>query len=330
MSDDVQVIECSQCGRLHEVASGETRIECECGQVLDDSASAAPKAATDPATDAVEEAASPSPSLLERLRTNWRTLSIVGAVLIAAGLLLAFLHSPGPTFAELKFKGRGGLAAKDSRIDVETCLRILEDDARTKEHLAAADELLQSPETEFLIKRLSEMVVGPQLASRELIIRMLGQMGDDRALPVLENLLTDGEHSIVQLTASAMAQIDSASAESVLREQFADPAWAREMLPAVSMVNNDTAARLVASCLKRPELRLVAIKEIRLSKMERCLNDLIAVASDRSVIEPDRVLAIEALGTFEGKAARRGLANLLEDTKVGWKARQVLDEKGRL
>ena len=318
---------------MHEVAAGKTRMECECGEVLANPAAASAEpvpAGTETAPSAAEQAESPSPGLLGRVRSNWRLFSVVSVVLIAAGLLLAFLRAPNLTFGELKLTGRGGLAVKSSRIDIEACLRILEDNDRSGEHLAAAEALLQLRQTEVLIKRLSEMALGPELVSRTLIIRTLGQMGDDRALAVLESLFKDEDSSIVQLAVGAATQVDSASAESVLRKYFANPTWAREMLPAVAMVNNDTAARVVGSCLKRPELRVVAIKEIRLSKMKRCVTDLIELASDQSVFESDRVKAIEALGTFKGRATRRALADLLDDSKVGWKARQLLDDQGRL
>jgi len=326
LSDDVEVIECSGCGRLHEVSASKTSMECECGEVLGDSDPAAGEAV--PA--AAGQAEGPSPGLLGRVRKSWRLFSVLSIVLIAAVLLLVFLRPPDLTFGELKLTGRGGLAATSSRIDVEACLRILEDNARSGEHLAAAESLLQLQQKELLVKRLSAMALRLELVSRTLIIRTLGQMGDDRALPVLESLFKDDDGSIVQLAVGAATQIDSASAESVLRRHFANPTWAREMLPAVAMVDNDTAARMVGSCLKRPELRVVAIKEIRLGKMKRCVKDLIEIASDQSVFESDRVKAIEALGTFQSRAVRRALADLLDDSKVGWKARQLLDDQGRL
>ncbi|MBN2583861.1 MAG: HEAT repeat domain-containing protein [Planctomycetes bacterium] len=338
MADDVRVIECSQCGRLHEVAPGEKPGTCDCGNALKDphEAKASAKASADQSSDngssgdGAEGEGREKRGLFCRAIRSWQVMSAAAIVVIVGILAVVFMRSPEVSFAEISLNGSGGLSGDADRVNVEVYLRIIADNTRTKEHLAASGVLLQSKQTELLVTRLSELVLQPDLAARKLMIRMLGQLGDDRALPVLEKLFQDTDATIRQLAVSAVTQIDTPSAESILRKGFAQPDWAREMLPGVAMARNRTAARVLSACLRRPELCAAAVQEIKLCHVDFCIADLSAVAADRRESQEMRVMAIEALGTFEGREAHKALADLLDDSVVGWKARQVLDEKGRL
>ena len=100
------------------------------------------------------------------------------------------------------------------------------------------------------------------------------------------------------------------------------------MMPAVATARTRTSARVMASCLRRPELCDQAIQEIRNCRVEFCVPDLGSLAADRRQTEQTRLVAVEALGTLGGREAHKALADLLEDSVVGWKARQVLEGQG--
>ncbi len=336
MGDEIRLIECAQCGRLHEIAAGEKPGTCECGAALSESQETVDSvfARTDvPASrhsppDLADSSQRPHGFLHSALH-NWKVLSVAATLVIIAILAVVFVRQPSISLAGIRLSGSGGAAApRDAAIDIEAQLGILVDNSRTKEHLAASALLLQSRQQETLIARLSELVMREDLASRKLMVQMLSQLGDDRALAVLERLFADSDATIGQLAVNAVATIDSPSAESLLRRHCAQSDWARQMMPAVAMARTRTSARVLAACLRRPELRDLAMQQIRHCRIDFCVPDLGSVAADRQLTEQTRLEAVEALGAFGGREAQKTLADLLDDSVVGWKVRQVLEGQG--
>ncbi|HOI54536.1 MAG TPA: hypothetical protein PLP01_04760 [Phycisphaerae bacterium] len=336
MGDGVRLIECAQCGRLHEIAAGEKPGTCECGTALKEPHEAAdsvsaPADVPAPGQAPAEETPSSPPlhGILYSALHNWKVLSAAATLAIVVILAAVFVRWPSISLAGIRLDGSGGAAVpRVAAIDIEAQLSIIADNSRAKEHLAASAILLQSRQEEALIARLSELVMRQDLASRKLMIQMLGQLGDDRALAVLEKLFADSDATIGHLAVSAVATIDSPSAESMLRRHCAQPDRARQMMPAVATARTRTSARVMASCLRRPELCDQAIQEIRNCRVEFCVPDLGSLAADRRQTEQTRLVAVEALGTLGGREAHKALADLLEDSVVGWKARQVLEGQG--
>ena len=348
MPGESKLVECPQCGRLHEIdpqMSGE-RFECDCGKWLDiegeDSAPAGQ--ATDGAAgdsrsgstggrgSAAGESPAPSPrkklnsagALLRRLRRNWRvTVAAVVAVAVVIALV-AMWHRPESSLANLDF---GRLAPRaPARNAVEELLTILEDDSRAAEHARAAAGLLER-HNQHTVDRLCELAQKEELASRPLVIRLLGQIGDDHALPVLQTLMNGQEVGVSRMATAALTQLGTPSAESLLRKELARPERARETLGVIAGVRSEAAARLVSSCLANPALRIEAMDEIAARRLERCIPDLALLARDEHMPEPDRLHSVKTLGQLRTSDARRVLVRLVEDPVVGWQARRELQNR---
>ena len=178
-----------------------------------------------------------------------------------------------------------------------------------------------------IVPRLCQMAKRPELVSRPTVLRLLGQKGEEQSLDVLIGLLGDPDKTTVFLAVTAVAQIGTPLAENLLRREMQSPVRARELLPSVAAVRNDLAARVVRAALAEPALRTQALQEIAKSRLGKCVGDVVRIASDRDLEEGERVKAIETLGALGAPEARRALIRLSEDSIVGWKARQALDEK---
>jgi hypothetical protein len=336
MADAVRLIECAQCGRLHELAAGEAPGTCECGSTLTvpeeavaEVSAPAPQMPVEEEPPAEPAAGSVGPGAFRRAVSHWKLISVAATVAIVATVAVAFVRQPDLLLAGFRMGGTGDTPVPVEPMDLEHHISILADNARTSEHLAASGILLQSGQTDLLIARLSELVMRSDLASRKLMIQMLGQLGDDRALEVLEKLFADIDPTVRQLAVSAVAQVDSPSAESLLRKGFAHADWARQMMPVIAAVRTRAAAGVLGACLRRAELRDATLQEIASRRVELCAGDVGAIAADRQETEEARIAAMDVLGVLGGREAHKALADLLDDSVVGWKARQVLERKGR-
>jgi len=325
VADDVQVIECSKCGRLHEIdpeTVGKT-IECDCGQTLTPRPDGSHEE-TDGDSVGVAEAAAGGNSLVGRLKSHWKLTLLVSAGIVCMLVFVALWRGPSPTLANLQFDGRGG-ASKGSEEDPEIYLRILEDNSRADEHDGAAAKLVRM-HSRSIVPRLCQMARRRDLVSRLLVIGLLGQKQEEQALEVLGELMDGPDMTLGFAAVTAVARIGGPMSESMLRGLIRTPGRARQVLPSIAAVRNDVAARVLRAALDDPSLRMLAMDEIGKTRAEGCVSALVRLAMDRTIIEVDRVKAVETLGLLRSVKARRALIGLSEDGNIGWKARQVLDQ----
>ncbi len=321
MAESTETIECPECGRVHEVDPVQTgaQFQCECGKVLD-VPMGLPEAEATRSEDEREQG-----GLIARLKGHWKTATAVAGGVIAVLAFLGFWKAPEITLAFFG-GGQGAPGTGDAvvREDPEIYLQILEDNSCAEEHPKAAARLLQMEDPE-IVPRLCQIGAREDLTSRTLVLRLLGLKGNEGALKLLGPLLEDKNRTLAHISATSITQIDSPLAESLLREHIQLPGRARELLPSIAAVRNDTAQRIVGAGLANPALRSLAMAEITKNKLKGCVPSLYALAADRSMDEFDRMQCIEALGKLDSVEARRALVRLLEDSSVAWKVRQVLD-----
>ena len=329
MADDMQVIECSKCGRLHEVnlEGGVTTVECECGQTLTPKPEASRGSAGTESSSAAEPVAD-GDSVAGKLKRHWKVTLLVSAGIVGLLVFVALWRGPSPTLANLQFDGRGGASATPEE-NPEIYLRILEDNSRVSEHDGAAAKLvrLRSP---CIVPRLCQMVRQEDLVSRMLVVGLLGQKQSEQGLEVLSGMMDSPDRTLGFAAITAVARIGGPLAESMLRGVVRSPGRAREVLPSIAAVRNDVASRILRASLDDPSLRVLAMEQIGKTRAEGCVQALARLAMDRTIIEVDRIKAVDTLGQLANVEARRALIYLSEDGNIGWKARQVLDEGGRL
>jgi hypothetical protein len=326
VADNVQVIECPECGRLHEVdlSTAHGGIECDCGHSLE--VPSGPPESSAAGDGGESEVPSPSrASTVEAVKRHWKPAVGIAAGIAAAMLAVAFWRGPEPTLA---FFGLGGgrSSARRPGEDPEVYLRALEDNTRAEEHGAAAAKLLQMNHA-AIVPRLCEMVRRDDLASRNLIICLLGQKGDKRALEALEVLIDDKNQTLAFAATTAVALIGTPLAESILRERVRMPSRGRLLLPSIAAARNPLAGRVLMATLKNPALRTQALDEIGKARLDVCIPALVRLAQDRSAPETDRARSVETLARLDTVAARHALVRLTDNVSIGWKARQVLEQK---
>jgi hypothetical protein len=324
-SDDtaasVKTIECPECRRVHEVDAARDGVQfiCDCGHVLD----------TDPLPAAGKGGgakksfipASWKPRLVA-LAKNWKVSAPVAAGVV--GLILAAIFFHGPTFVlGSGFSGHGSVFTGQARENPEIYLRLLEDNSRESEHLKAGAALLGMREA-TIVPRLCELATRDGLVSHKLVLQLLGQLGNERALATLEKLANGPDAETSRQAVSSITQIGTPTAESVLARLIAQPAKARDLLETMAAVRNDAAGRVLNSCFLRPALRSQAIDLAGRFRLARCTDPLGSVARDRELEDKDRLASIEALGRIKVPESRRILLSLLEDSTVGFKARAII------
>lgn len=318
-----KTVECPQCRRVHEVdvAKDGEQFACECGQMLD----------TDP-LPAVRKGGGAKRSFipaswkprLVALAKNWKVSAPVAAGVIALTLAAVFFH--GPTFVlGSGFTGHGSTFTGQARENPEPFLRLLEDNSRQSEHLKAGAALLGMRDP-AIVPRLCELATRDGLAAQKLVLQLLGQLGDERALPTLEQLAGRSDAEISRQAVSSITQIGTPTAESVVSRLIAQPAKARDLLETIAAVRNDAAGRVLSSCLQRPALRSQTIDLAGRFRLARCTEPLASVARDRELRDEDRLASIEALGRINVPDSRRILLSLLEDSTVGFKAREIISK----
>lgn len=348
MADKSQVVECSQCGRLHEVDPQEVgdSFECECGktlEVLKDGAKSE-GGGDDAVTDAAEgadgtqaaashegeatEGTEGGEGTLAALKRHWKmTIAIAGAVVVAL-VLVSFWRGPGPILGH-PGGGGGNIGSSGPAEDPEVYLRILEDNDRVGEHAGAASNLLRM-EHPAIVPRLCQIAERSDLVSRPLAVHILGQKQDGQALEILGKLVNGDDATLALAAATAVARIGSPLAESMLGNLVRVPSRAREVLPSIASARNALSARILTSALEDPSLRTQVMEEIGKARVEECLPALAAMATDRTIIEGDRIKSIETIGRFKCVEARRVLIHLSQDNSIGWKARQMLEDQAGL
>ena len=323
MSEATQVIECSGCGRLHQVDPVVTgdRFECECGKSLEVRLES-PQAGDRPGSEG--DATSAVGSLLAALKKRWKLAAAVALVLVGAAIFFSFWRGPKTSLAHLEL-GAGGLTATGPKENPEVHLQILEDNARSAEHPLAASILLRMNHSS-IVPRLCRIAARGDLDSRTLVVRLLGQKGEDQPLDVLGPLMDDSNKTLSLAAIVAVTRIGSPLAESVLQRVVQMPTRAREALPSIAAVRNDVARRVLKASLETPALRMLAMEEIGKARVSGCVPALGALARNRTILQADRVRSVDTLGELRSAKARRMLIYLTEDSEIGWKARQVLDE----
>ena len=320
----VKTIECPQCRRVHEVDAAKDGVQfsCECGHVLDTDPLPAAKQGGAPGN--LSRLAGVWKTRLLPLAKNWKVSVPVGTGLVGVALAAVFLH--GPTFVlGSGFTGHGLTVASPPRENPEVHLRLLEDNARQPEHLKAAAALLGMHEA-TIVPRLCELATRDGLASQKLVLRLLGQLGDERALATLGPLAGGPDAEVSRLAVASITQIGTPTAESVLLKLIAQPTKARDLLETMAGVRNDAAGRVLSSCLERPALRSQAIDLAGRFRVARCTEALAVVARDRELRDEDRLASIEALGRLKLPESRRILRSLVEDSTVGFQAREILSK----
>jgi hypothetical protein len=317
-----KTIECPQCKKVHEVDAARDGVQftCECGHVLD----------TDPLAKAKTGGGGARKSLIPAawktrivtLAKNWKISAPVGAGVVALTLAAIFFH--GPTFVlGGGFRGHGTGLTSQAQENPEPYLKTLEDNSRQAEHLKAAAELLGMHDS-TIVPRLCELAARDGLASHKLVLQLLGQLGSDRALQTLEQLSGGADLEASRQAVASITQIGTPTAESVVTKLIAQPAKARDLLETIAAVRNDTAGRVISSCFQRPALRSQAIDLAGRFRLARCTEPLSAVARDRDLSDEDRLAGIEALGRINQPESRRILRSLVEDSTVGYKAREII------
>jgi hypothetical protein len=327
MAEDTQVIECGDCGRLHQVGADKAgkSISCDCGKTLEVALIGALEGADGASGQAGGAAGSEVPaSVGGRLLRHWRALGIGLAVIVAAVVGFSFWYGPHRTMATLPV-GDGNRSSKARIENPEVYLAILEDNNRSDEHQNAAQVLLRLRDP-VIVPRLCKMAARKDLAARPIVAELLGKKGDEAALAVLSNMLNEEDKTLVFLAAGAIAQIGSPLSESILLELIRMPSRGREILAPIAAAKNDVSVEILEAALDDPALRGGAMDEIAASRQGRCVEALSELARNRQVIEADRLKGIETLGSLNTPEARRALLRLAQDGRVGWKARQVLDQ----
>lgn len=323
--EEGQVIECAKCGRLHEVAADEQAdtVTCECGAELEVTV---PEASAEDAVGAATDPDTGLPGFFATLRHHWKIVTLIFVVLIGVGVFFAFWHGPTRILAHFHLAGGPSVTGGDSAAeDPEVHLRTLADNARAGEHAHAAAMLLRMNHP-AIVPGLCRMAAQPELLSRLLVVRLLGQMGDESALEVLGPLMTDADKELASAATVSVTRIGTPLAEAALRDMVRVPSRGREALGSIASARNDTAARVLGVCLDDPSLRSLTLDEIAKSRVTGCTDSLVRLARNRLVQQTDRMKSVETLGRLESVESRRALLQLTDDTQVGWKARQVLDE----
>jgi len=322
-AEPAKTIECPQCKKVHEVDAAKDGIQftCECGHVLD--TVPLPAAKKDGGAKKRFNFAAWKDRLLPLVK-NWKVSAPVGAGVVALTLAAIYLH--GPTYVlGGGLKGHGTATVTQARENPEPFLKMLEDNARQPEHLKAVAELLGMHDS-TIVPRLCEMATRDGLVAHKLIMQLLGQLGDDRALATLGQLSDGADLETTRQAVASITQIGTPTAESVVTKLIAQPAKARDLLETIAAVHNDAAGRVISSCLQRPALRSQAIDLAGRFRLARCTEPLSAVARDRELGDEDRLASLEALGRINLPESRRILRSLTEDSTVGWKAREIVSK----
>ncbi len=321
-----KTIECPECRRVHEVDAARDGVQftCECGHVLD----------TDPLAKAKKGGGARKSLIpaawktrLVALAKNWKVSVPVGAGLVALILAAIFFHGPKFVLGG-GFQGHGTGLVTTARANPEPCLKMLEDNSRQAEHLKAVAELLGMHDS-TIVPRLCEMATRDGLVAKKLVLQLLGQLGDERALDTLGQLSGGADLETARQAVASITQIGTPRAESLVSKLIAQPAKARDLLETVAAVRNDAAGRVLGTCLQRPALRSQAIDLAGRFRLSRCTEGLSSIARDRELRDEDRIGSLEALGRINQPESRRILRGLAEDSTVGWKAREIVgkDEK---
>lgn len=320
-----QVIECKHCGRLHQVDVDQVKdsITCECGKELEVGGQGDGAAAV----VAGVVAAASGVSILTSLRQHWKFLAITASVLVAAVVVLSFLYGPDIALGKLNLGqggggGGGGNVAKTD--NAEVYLLALADNNRSDEHPDAA-AMLARMKNPIIVPRLCQLAARKELSSRLLVVKVLGEKGDESALSVLGTMINEPERTVVLAVAEAVARINSPLSETILLEVVRMPSRAREVLPAIAVVRNDVSMRVMNLALDDPSLRSLAMEQIGAAAMNGCIPSLMNLARNRLVLEADCMMSMETLGRINTPEARRALLQLTQDGHIGWKARQVLE-----
>jgi hypothetical protein len=327
MPDNVRVLECPQCKRLHEVdpAKSGGRFLCECGNEL--KVESLRREDQGGQVQPAPQAGRPLRTRLPALSKNWKVISVAAAVIIGLGALFTFLHEPERRLPQVAFAGQGGeLSRLTPKEDPEIFLKILEDNSQISGHANASLRLLSMRDSR-IVPRLCELLDRKELASRPIVLRMLGELGDDRALSTLEGLARSDDPTVAGMSIASITQVGSPVAESVLYRLLSQPAKTREIIPHIARVRNDVAARVVGACLDQPSLRMLVLNEIARSRLLKCAARVAIVAEDRDIPEPDRLKSIETLGELNCPESRRALATLLDDSTVSGQARLILNKQ---
>lgn len=359
---EFQLLDCPECGVLHEVDPSVTgeRVQCSCGAWIDvpvpddlepnafndsdegeapaggagsdasgsggrgaSAAGGAGGACSTPSRAAAAGAAL-FVSVSAGARRRWKLVSAVAGPVVLALVLAAFWRGPELLFGGAGSGTDGAEHAQATKPDPSEYLEILADNDRAEAHPRAAAALLQIRDL-GTVPRLCELAADDGLVARPFVLRILGYLGDDRAVPVLDQVVAGDGGADGLVAAAALCEIGSPQAESVLRRHLKDARRARKLLPAIATVDNLTASKLVGASLRRSSLRSLSFKTIVESDLEGCVDDLAALATDRDVPSADRLRAVEVLGRLGTPEAHRALGQMLEDGQVGWKARQVFE-----
>lgn len=319
-----QIIECASCGTLHEVdpADGGKPFECECGELIKPTVRLVPgKAGGGDASDQGGASGASGGGILALAARHWKIVAGATAAIVIAAACFAFWQGPAATF--------GGPESHASKAtpepeDPEVYLRILEDNARADEHDRAVTALLRMEHPD-IVPRLIQIAGRSGLVSRLAVVGLLGQKGDERAIEVLEPMVDGSNRTLAFAAVTSITQIGSPLSESILRRLVRQPARGREILPSVAQVANKLSARILTVTLQNPALRGQAMEQIARSRVNGCVPALSDLALDRTVLEAERLQAVETLGELNSAEARRALIGLTEDSRIGWKARYVLE-----
>lgn len=337
MADEGHIIECSQCGRLHQVSADKVgqKIKCDCGKKLAvDVPAGAGTGGGAASGDAVSSGGGSgsassdgtSGGVVGSVKRHWKAFIAAAVLIVVALVAVSFWRGPDTSLGQGGAGGPGfGAAEKE---DPKIHLHVLEDNARSDEHDIAVRTLLRLGDT-TIVPRLCRMAQRSDLVSRPLVIRLLGKKGDEAALEVLRPLLSDTEPTIVYASAEAVARINTPLSESILRGVMQMPTRGREVLPSIAIVKNDLSNRILASALQNPALRTQAMGEIGTLRVNGCVAALVKLARNRTVLEADRVRSVETLSMIDTPEARRALLQLIDDDHISWKARQLLESQSR-
>lgn len=318
MAEKAQVIECRHCGRLHQVDVSKVKdsIPCDCGQKLEVSGEKDAAAA-----GAVEASGG---SIATSLRQHWKSLTVAALVVVAAVTALSFLYGPDIVLGRLPGgQGSDGLGVARTE-SAEVYLQALADNQRGNEHTQAALMLTRMKDP-AIAPRLCQLAAKTDLASRLLVVKVLGERGEESALSVLGSMLNEPDRTVVLAAAEAVARINSPVSETLLLEVVRMPSRAREVLPAIATVRNDVSTRVMTLALDDPSLRSLAMEQIGMAALNGCIPSLMNLGRNRLILEADRMKSIETLGQMNTPEARRALLQLTQDGNIGWKARQVLE-----
>ncbi len=168
-----------------------------------------------------------------------------------------------------------------------------------------------------------QLVGRADLVSRVLVVKVLGDKGEESALPALHPLTGDPDRAIMLAAVEAVTRINTPMAETILIDAVRLPSRARDVLPAIAAVHNDVATRVLTFALDDPSLRALAMEQIAATRQTGCVPALVNLARNRLVLDADRMASIDALGRINTPESRRALINLAQDGDIGWKARQV-------